>query len=98
MLEVIESTVFKQWRHGIKDKVALARIAARIRNAGLGNMGDHKFLRAGVSEMRIDVGAGYRLYFTRRGNAVVLLLCGGDKRTQEVDIQRAIALAQQWKE
>ena len=74
------------------------RIAARIRRAQLGNWGDYKFLRDGVSEMRIDTGAGYRLYFTRSGNTVVILLCGGDKRTQDKDIAHAIELAKIWKE
>ena len=61
-------------------------------------MGDVKFLREGVSEMRIDVGARYRLYFTRRGRAIIVLLCAGDKRTQDADIDRAVELAKNWKE
>jgi putative addiction module killer protein len=62
----------------------------------LGNLGDAKFLRAGVSEMRIDYGAGYRLYFTKREGVLVILLCGGDKRTQDKDIEIAIQLAKHW--
>jgi putative addiction module killer protein len=98
MFEIIQSDEFMQWAAKLKDRRAEARIAARLRRAGEGNLGDHKPLRDGVSEMRIDVGAGYRLYFTRRGNTVIVLLCGGDKSTQEADIDRAITLARAWKE
>lgn len=98
MFEIIRSDEFVAWAHRLKDRAAAARIAARIRRAELGNLGDFKFLRDDVSEMRIDVGAGYRLYFTRRGNTVIVLLCGGDKRTQAADIKRAIELARHWKE
>jgi putative addiction module killer protein len=98
MFEIIKSAEFMRWASGLKDTVAAARINARIDRALLGNLGDHKSLRDGVSEMRIDVGAGYRLYFTRRGNTVIVLLCGGDKRTQDADIKHAIELAKHWKE
>jgi putative addiction module killer protein len=73
--------------------VRRARITARIRRLSLGNPGDVKPVGGGVSEMRIDWGPGYRVYFARRGDVVVILLCGGDKRTQDRDIRRAIALA-----
>ncbi len=66
----------------------------RIRRLSLGNPGDVKPVGGGVSEMRIDYGPGYRVYFIRRGESVVLLLCGGDKRSQDRDIERALALAQ----
>jgi len=98
MIEVVQSDEFKAWHDGLRDKIARARITARIRLAEHGNLGDCKPLRDGVSEMRIDTGPGYRLYFTRRGNAVVVLLCGGDKRRQNADIARAIDLAKLWKE
>jgi putative addiction module killer protein len=62
----------------------------------LGNPGDAKLLRDGVSELKIDTGPGYRVYFTQRGALVVLLLCGGDKRTQDKDIERAISMAKEW--
>ena len=97
MIEVIQSDEFQAWHDGLRDGMARARITARIRLAERGNLGDCKFLRDGVSEMRIDVGPGYRLYFTRRGNTVVVLLCGGDKRRQDADIEQAIALAKLWK-
>ena len=72
-----------------------ARITTRIRRLSLGNPGDVKPVGSGVSEMRIDYGPGYRVYFVRRGNTVVILLCGGDKRTQDRDIARALELAQE---
>lgn len=93
-----KSDEFKAWHDGLSDKLARARITARIRLAEQGNLGDWKSLRDGVSEMRIDIGPGYRLYFTRRGNTVVVLLCGGDKRKQDADIKRAIDVAKRWKE
>jgi putative addiction module killer protein len=68
---------------------ARARVAARVRRVELGNFGDSKSVGAGVSEMRIDHGPGYRLYFTVRDQSLILLLCGGDKRTQVSDIRRA---------
>lgn len=98
MIEIIQSDEFKTWHDGLRDKMARARITARIRLAEHGNLGDWKSLRDGVSEMRIDVGPGYRLYFVRRGNTFLVLLCGGDKRKQETDIARAIDLAKCWKE
>ena len=98
MFEIIKSQEFMDWVVALRDRQAATRIAARIDRAARGNLGDFKFLRDGVSEMRVDVGAGYRLYFMRRGNTVVILLCGGDKRTQDADISRAIELAKIWKE
>lgn len=98
MFEIIQSDDFKAWHDGLRDKIARARVSARIRLAELGNLGDWKPLRNGVSEMRIDVGPGYRLYFTRRGTIVVVLLCGGDKGKQDTDIKRALDLAKLWKE
>lgn len=98
MFEIIQSDEFKSWHAGLRDPVARARTTARLRLAELGNLGDWKSLRDGISEMRIDVGQGYRLYFTRRGNTVIVLLCGGDKRRQDSDIGRAVELAKKWKE
>lgn len=98
MFEIIQSDEFKAWHGSLRDQVARARVTSRLRLAEQGNLGDWKFLRDGVSEMRIDVGPGYRLYFMRRGNTVIVLLCGGDKRKQNADIGRAIELAKYWKE
>jgi len=74
------------------------RINARLERVIDGNFGDVKPVREGISELRIDYGPGYRLYFIRVGPLVIVLLAGGDKRTQEVDIDRAIALSKEWKE
>jgi putative addiction module killer protein len=98
MFEIIQSDDFKTWHGSLRDPMARARITSRLRLAEQGNLGDWKFLRDGVSEMRIDVGPGYRLYFTRRGNTVIVLLCGGDKRKQDADIGRAVELGNNWKE
>jgi putative addiction module killer protein len=98
MLEIIETETFKRWRRGLKDPQAKARIQARLRRLTLGNLGDAKPVRNGVSELRIDCGPGYRVYFMRQGLCVIVLLAGGDKSTQQTDIERAVALAEHWKE
>jgi putative addiction module killer protein len=95
MIEVRQTDVFATWFAGLRDREARARITVRIRRLSLGNPGDVRPVRSGVSEMRIDYGPGYRVYFVRRGDAVVVLLCGGDKRNQDRDIARALELAQE---
>jgi putative addiction module killer protein len=97
MIEIVQSTVFESWFSGLKDVQARARITARIRRLSLGNAGDVKPVGAGVSEMRIDYGPGYRVYFLQRGKVVAVLLCGGDKRTQQKDIRHALDIAETWK-
>ncbi len=82
--------VIADWLTDLRDVRARAKIVAKINRLKAGNFGDCKALRGGVSELRIDYGPGYRVYFSRVGKLIVLLLCGGDKRTQEADIQRAI--------
>ena len=94
MIEVRQTAEFSSWLHRLKDANAAARIVARIRRMEMGNPGDAKALGKGVMEMRIDYGPGYRVYFLKRRVDVVLLLCGGDKRTQQQDIKRALALAE----
>ena len=89
----LRSDVFNAWLAGLKDRVGRARILYRIRSAEQGNFGDCEPVGEGVSEMRIHVGPGYRVYFTRRGNVVYLLLIGGDKSSQKRDIRRAIEMA-----
>jgi putative addiction module killer protein len=84
--------VLGDWLDGLKDKRAWARINKRIERLAVGNFGDCKPLREGVSELRIDYGPGYRIYFGRIGRSVILLLCGGDKRKQSADIARAIVM------
>jgi len=93
LIEVRQTDIYAAWFAGLRDRQARARITARIRRLSLGNPGDVKPVGGRVSEMRIDWGPGYRVYFTRRGDVVVILLCGGDKRTQDRDIARAIELA-----
>jgi len=93
MLEVRQTDVFAAWFAGLRDRDARARITARIRRLSLGNPGEVKPVGSGVSEMRIDYGPGYRVYFVGRGNSLVVLLCGGDKRSQDRDIARALELA-----
>jgi len=93
---VIKQTeAFFAWRKNLKDAVAAMAIRRRIDQAQAGNLGDVRSVGGGVSEMRVDVGAGYRLYFTLRDRTLVLLLVGGDKRTQVADIKRAIKLAKE---
>lgn len=93
MLEIRQTAVYVQWFDGLRDRQARARIDARIRRLSLGNPGDVRPLGEGVSELRIDYGPGYRVYFTRRGDPLVVLLAGGDKHTQDRDIQTALELA-----
>jgi putative addiction module killer protein len=98
MIEVLRTDVFAAWLDGLRDDTAVARIASRIDRLSAGNPGDVKSVGEGVSELRIDYGPGYRLYLTKQGKALVLLLCGGDKRTQKQDIRRAIKMVQELKE
>ena len=98
MIEIRETDSFKKWFSSLKDKRAKARIDVRIKRVSLGNFGDVEPVGNGVSELRIDYGAGYRVYFVKRGNIIVILLCGGDKSTQSKDIQKARELAQKLKE
>jgi len=91
-IEIRQTDIFSDWYAGLKDRRAVTRIAARIDRLASGNPGDVRPVGHGISEMRVDYGPGYRLYFVQRGNVYVLLLCGGDKRTQERDIARAIEM------
>jgi putative addiction module killer protein len=95
MLRIVQTAGFTTWLNGLNDVSATARIVVRIRRFELGNPGDVKSVGGGVSEMRIDYGAGYRMYFTRRGKTVVILLCGGDKRSQNRDIKAAQRMAKE---
>lgn len=89
MNTLIRTAEFDAWLTSVRDKVALARIAQRLDAAVTGNFGDCEPVGGGISEMRIHTGAGYRVYFTRRGEVVYLLLCGGTKSSQQRDIKRA---------
>jgi putative addiction module killer protein len=94
MIEVRQTAGFSTWLRRLKDAEAAARIIARLRRMELGNPGDVQSVGEGVMEMRIAYGPGYRVYYVHRGARVVILLCGGDKRTQRQDIKRAQALAE----
>ncbi|MGV0911323.1 type II toxin-antitoxin system RelE/ParE family toxin [Martelella sp. FOR1707] len=89
MVEVLQTTAFSTWLWELRDRQARARIIARIRRIEQGNLGDVKSLGNGLGEVRIHHGPGYRLYFARRGETIVILLCGGDKSAQERDIPKA---------
>jgi putative addiction module killer protein len=93
MIDMKKTDVFVQWLDELRDIRARARVQARIERLAAGNPGDVKPVGDGVSELRIDYGPGYRVYFTRRGNEVVILLAGGDKSTQDTDIKTAQGLA-----
>jgi putative addiction module killer protein len=95
---ILSTAEFDRWLGALPDRKAQARILARIVSAQHGNFGDCKSVGGGVSEMRVDVGPGYRVYFTRRGETVYLLLVGGDKSTQVRDVRRAQRMARQLKE
>ena len=98
MYEIIKSDTFETWLLDLKDRQARLRVQARIERLGNGNPGHVKPAGAGVSELRIDYGPGYRVYFMKSGTLVIVLLAGGDKRTQDADIKRAINIAKEWKE
>jgi putative addiction module killer protein len=93
MIEIRQTAAYASWFASLRDRQARARIDVRIRRLSLGNSGDVKPVGGGVSELRIDYGPGYRVYFVQRGQQLVILLAGGDKRTQAQDIQTALELA-----
>jgi putative addiction module killer protein len=94
VIEVRQTLVFRRWLAGLRDGQARARIQARIDRLSIGNPGDVRPVGGGISELRIDYGPGYRIYFVQRGHTLVVLLAGGDKRTQAKDIERARDLAE----
>ena len=94
MFEVRQTTRFATWLASLRDERARARILKRLDRARDGNLGDVAPVGGGVSEMRIFYGPGYRLYFVRRGSELIVLLCGGDKSTQDADIVEARGLAE----
>jgi putative addiction module killer protein len=89
MIEIRQTEDYRKWFDKLKDRNARARIDIRIRRLSLGNPGDVKALGEGVSELRIDYGPGYRVYFTKKGACLIILLAGGDKSTQVSDIEKA---------
>ena len=98
MVELIRSATFDAWLTGLRDAQTRARILARLDRLATGNPGDVKPIGEGLSEMRIDFGPGYRVYFMRRGSLVIVLLCGGDKASQPRDIKLARRIAADWKD
>ncbi len=93
MFELRKTEVYAKWLDGLRDVRARARILARIERLADGNPGDARPVGEGVSELRVDYGPGYRVYFTRQGRTILVLLAGGDKRTQSRDIATALRLA-----
>jgi putative addiction module killer protein len=98
MIQIQQTETYAKWFAGLRDRVARARIDIRIRRLSLGNAGDAKPVGEGISEMRVDHGPGYRVYFIQRGEVVIVLLAGGNKSTQNRDIRNAKALAKDLKE
>jgi putative addiction module killer protein len=97
MFEIVQSTTFRQWIRRLRDREALERINARLRRVLLGNLGDVGPVGNGISEMRIQYGPEYRIYYILDGRTVIVLLCGGDRDSQSRDIERAKRLASEWR-
>ena len=95
MIEIRETEMFSTWLRSLRDSTARARIAARIQRLAFGNPGDVRPVGEGVSELRVHFGPGYRVYYVQRGVVLVVLLCGGDKDTQDKDIEMAKNLAKE---
>lgn len=93
MYEIRKTDIYAKWLDGLRDIHARARVQARVERLATGNPGDVKPVGEGVSELRIDYGPGYRVYYTMRGRTLIILLAGGDKRTQTADIKTALRLA-----
>ncbi|MDD2711532.1 MAG: type II toxin-antitoxin system RelE/ParE family toxin [Simplicispira sp.] len=98
MIELKQTEEFRKWRTHLKDERARTLIASRLDRLAFGLAGDVEPVGQGVSELRIHHGPGYRIYFQKRGNTIIVLLCGGDKSTQANDIKAAKRLAQAWSE
>lgn len=96
MVQILETAEFKHWFSSLRDRQAQARIVVRIRRLQEGNAGQSRTLAGGIVELKIDFGPGYRVYLTRRGEELVLLLAGGDKSTQQADIKLAAILAKEY--
>lgn len=92
-MKLVLHPVFEKWLSSLRDRQTRSRILTRLSHVQEGNFGDHKSVGDGVSELRFAFGPGYRIYYTRRGSVVVIMLCGGDKGSQQSDIRKAKALA-----
>ncbi len=98
MVRVLRTKDFADWLDGLKDRAGRSRILVRIDRLAHGNPGSHRILRQGVSELKIDCGPGYRVYYLQRGKELILLLAGGDKASQAKDIEKALSLAREFRE
>ena len=98
MIDLKQTETFRKWRMRLRDERARGLIASRLDRLAYGHIGDVEPVGQGISEMRIHYGPGYRIYFQRRGNTIIVLLCGGDKSTQSKDIKTAKRLANEWSE
>lgn len=97
MVETVKSATFDHWLRRLKDRRAAVRVLVRIDRLAAGNPGDVKPVGGGISELRIDYGPGYRVYYLQDGPQLILLLCGGDKSSQRQDIEEAHRIAEEWK-
>ena len=97
MIDVVRTEDFEAWLTKLKDLRSRARIIRRLDRLAQGNPGDVRPIGKGLSELRIDVGPGYRVYYRQDGDTLILLFCGGDKSTQQKDIEKAHELAEQWR-
>jgi putative addiction module killer protein len=97
-IELKQTETFRKWRMRLKDERARALIASRLDRLSFGHAGDAEPVGQGISELRIHYGPGYRIYFQRRGNTIIVLLCGGAKSSQTKDIEAAKRLASEWRE
>ena len=97
MVEVVKSATFDRWLRRLKDRRAVVRVLVRVDRLAAGNAGDVRPVGHGVSELRIDYGPGYRVYYLREGERLILLLTGGDKSSQQTDIQLALQIAADWR-
>lgn len=98
MVKVVKSATFDRWIRKLKDRRAAARVEVRIDRLAAGNPGDAKSVAGGIWELRIDYGPGYRVYYLQQGQQVIILLSGGDKSTQQRDIEQAHQIAKEWKQ
>jgi putative addiction module killer protein len=97
MVEIAKSATFDRWLRKLKDRRAAARVLVRIDRLAAGNPGDVRPIGSGISELRIDYGPGYRVYYLKDGDRLILLLCGGDKSSQDKDIKEAHRIVEDWK-
>ncbi len=97
-MKIVRSETFDRWIRGLKDKRGAARIQLRLDRLAEGNPGDARPVGSGLSELRVDIGPGYRVYYQQRGDVLIILLCGGDKSTQQNDIEKAHKIAKEWKD